>query len=117
MKKTYIQSVEDGYTREKEERTTENKTERRVPMRHEKYWTERGGYGERRSSVTPTTLTSGGKSQGKEELQEASEGYQIWDESLLPRCFVLTEYSADYMCSSAAFLAVPLSTSSFYPPG
>ena len=36
------ESVEDGYTREKEERTTENKTERRVSTTFEKYWTESG---------------------------------------------------------------------------
>ena len=36
------ESVEDGYTREKEERTTENKMERRVSTRHEKYWIESG---------------------------------------------------------------------------
>ena len=36
------ESVESGYTREKEERTTENKMERRVSTRFEKYWTESG---------------------------------------------------------------------------
>ena len=42
------ESVKGGYTREKEERTTENKTERRVSRRFEKYWTEsgRGGDGQ-----------------------------------------------------------------------
>ena len=35
-------SVEKGYTREKEEMMTENKMERRVPMRLKKYWTESG---------------------------------------------------------------------------
>ena len=51
------ESVEDGYTREKEERMTENKMERHVPTKHEKYlvlarkWTERHGVG--RSSVIP----------------------------------------------------------------
>ena len=34
------ESIEDGYTREKEERTTENKMERRVSMRFEKYWSD-----------------------------------------------------------------------------
>ena len=34
------ESAENGYTREKEERTTKNKMERRVPTRLEKYWTE-----------------------------------------------------------------------------
>ena len=33
------ESVEGGYTREKEERTTENKMERSVSTRFEKYWT------------------------------------------------------------------------------
>ena len=36
------ENVEGGYTREKEERTTENKMERRVSTRFEKYWTESG---------------------------------------------------------------------------
>ena len=38
------ESVEGGYTRQfqKEERTTENKMERRVSTRFEKYWTESG---------------------------------------------------------------------------
>ena len=36
------ESVEGGYTKEKEERTTENKMERRVSTRFEKYWTESG---------------------------------------------------------------------------
>ena len=36
------ESVECGHTREKEERTTENKMERRVSTRFEKYWTESG---------------------------------------------------------------------------
>ena len=36
------ESVEGGYAREKEERTTENKMERRVSTRFEKYWTESG---------------------------------------------------------------------------
>ena len=36
------ESVEGGYTREKEERTTENKMERHVSTRFEKYWTESG---------------------------------------------------------------------------
>ena len=36
------ESVEGGYTREKEERTTENKMERRVSTRFEKYCTESG---------------------------------------------------------------------------
>ena len=36
------ESVEGRYTREKEERTTENKMERRMPTRFAKYWTESG---------------------------------------------------------------------------
>ena len=36
------ESVEGGYTREKEERTTEDKMERGVSTRFEKYWTESG---------------------------------------------------------------------------
>ena len=36
------ESAEDGYNREKEERTTENKVERRVPTRFENYWAENG---------------------------------------------------------------------------
>ena len=35
-------SVENGYTRKKEERTTKNKRERRVPTRLQKYLTENG---------------------------------------------------------------------------
>ena len=37
-----MESVENGYTREKEERTTENRMERRVSTRFEKCWTESG---------------------------------------------------------------------------
>ena len=36
------ESVESGFTREREERTTENKMERRVSVRFENYWTESG---------------------------------------------------------------------------
>ncbi len=36
------ESVEGAYTREKEERTTENQMERSVATRFEKYWTESG---------------------------------------------------------------------------
>ena len=36
------ESVEGRYTREREEKTTENKLERRVPARLEKYWAESG---------------------------------------------------------------------------
>ena len=39
------ESVENGYTREKEERTTKNKMEGHVPTRLEKHWTE-GGRGD-----------------------------------------------------------------------
>ena len=50
----------------KEERMTENKMERRMPTRLEKYCAEsgRGRCGEGRSSVIPATLHDG-KSQGK----------------------------------------------------
>ena len=36
------ESIESGYTREKEERTTKNKMERHMPKRLEKYWPESG---------------------------------------------------------------------------
>ena len=36
------ESVEGSYPREEEQRTTENKMERPVPTRYEKYWTESG---------------------------------------------------------------------------
>ena len=39
---TIEESVENRYIREKKERTTGNNMERRMPMRHEKYWTESG---------------------------------------------------------------------------
>ena len=42
MKTHTEESPEYGHTREKEERTTENKMERRVPTRRENYWTESG---------------------------------------------------------------------------
>ena len=66
------ESFENGYIREKEGRTTENKMERRVPMRHEKYWTESGrGYGQgdvekkyHQSYRRPYMM---GKARGKEE--------------------------------------------------
>ena len=37
-----VRGVEDDFAREREERTTENKMERRVSSRFEKYWTENG---------------------------------------------------------------------------
>ena len=41
--RTHTEEIDEGrYTREKEERTTENKMERRVPTRFAKYWTESG---------------------------------------------------------------------------
>ena len=40
MEFTTEESDEGRYTREKEERTTENKMERRMPTRFAKYWTE-----------------------------------------------------------------------------
>ena len=64
------ESVEGRHTRETEERTTENKMERRMPTRFEKYGTEsgrgdgQGGVLEERSSVIPATLHDG-KSQRK----------------------------------------------------
>ena len=70
------ESVEGRYTREKEERTTENKMERRVSTRFEKYWTESGRgdgtgrCGEERSSVIPATLHDG-KSQRKSRYSRA----------------------------------------------
>ena len=36
------ESVKNGYTREKEERTTENKMERRMPTILKKQWRENG---------------------------------------------------------------------------
>ena len=44
------ESVEDGYTREKTERMTENKKERCKPTRFAKYWTE-GGRGDGQDDV------------------------------------------------------------------
>ena len=46
--RTHTEESDEGrYTREKEERTTENKMERRMSTRFEKYWTESGrGYGQ-----------------------------------------------------------------------
>ena len=59
--RTHIEeSVQDGYTREKEYRTTKNKMERREPTRPE----STGLRGEGRSSVILVTLHDG-KSQGK----------------------------------------------------
>ena len=67
------ESVEGGYTREKEERTTENKMERRVLTRFEKNWTE-SGRGDRHGDVEkkdhqlyrrPYMM---GKARGKEEI-------------------------------------------------
>ena len=41
--RTHTEESDEGrYTREKEERTTENKMERRMPTRFAKYWTESG---------------------------------------------------------------------------
>ena len=62
------ESVEDRYTREEEEGTTENKMGRRVPTRLEQYWTESGQEDGRheawRASVMPATIY-GGTSEGK----------------------------------------------------
>ena len=66
------ESVEGGYTREKEERTTENKMERRVSTRFEKYWTESGrgdGQGdvEKKDHQLYRRPYMMGKARGKEE--------------------------------------------------
>ena len=60
------------YTREKEERTTENKMERRVSTRFEKYWTESGrgdGQGdvEKKDHQVYRRPYMMGKARGKEE--------------------------------------------------
>ena len=66
------ESVEGGYTREREEGETENKMERRVSTRFEKYWTD-SGRGDGQGDVEkkdhqlyrrPYTM---GKARGKEE--------------------------------------------------
>ena len=44
------ESVENGYSREKDARTTENKMDRHVPTRHEKYLAE-SGRGDRQGDV------------------------------------------------------------------
>ena len=61
-----------GYTREKEERTTENKMERRMSTRFEKYWTESGrgdGQGdvEKKDHQLYRRPYMMGKTRGKEE--------------------------------------------------
>ena len=66
------ESVEGGYTREKEERTTENKMERRVSTIFEKYWTESGrgdGQGdvEKKDHQLYRRPYMMGKARGKEE--------------------------------------------------
>ena len=66
------ESVEGGYTREKEERTTENKMERRMSTRFEKYWTESGrgdGQGdvEKKDHQLYRRPYMMGKARGKEE--------------------------------------------------
>ena len=42
MKNIHEKSVEYGSTREREDGTTENKMETRVPTIYEEYWTESG---------------------------------------------------------------------------
>ena len=69
------ESVEGGYTREKEERTTENKMERRVSTRFEKYWTESGrgdGQGdvEKKDHQSYRRPYMMGKARGKEEVED-----------------------------------------------
>ena len=66
------ESVEGGYTREKEERTTENKMEIRMSTRFEKYWTESGrgdGQGdvEKKDHQLYRRPYMMGKARGKEE--------------------------------------------------
>ena len=66
------ESVEGGYTRETEERTTENKMERRVSTRFEKCWTESGrgdGQGdvEKKDHQSYRRTYMMGKARGKEE--------------------------------------------------
>ena len=66
------ESVEGGYTMEKEERTTENKMERHVSTRFEKYWTESGredGQGdvEKKDHQLYRRPYMMGKARGKEE--------------------------------------------------
>ena len=67
------ESVEGRYTREKEERTTENKTERRVSTRFEKYLTESGREGgqgdvEKKDHQLYRRPYMMGKASGKEEV-------------------------------------------------
>ena len=72
------ESVEGGYTREKEERTTENKMERRVSTRFEKYWTESGrgdGQGdvEEKDHQLYRRPYMMGKARGKEEEEDEED--------------------------------------------
>ena len=64
------ESVEDGYAREKEERTTENKMERHVPRRLENWRARRctEGHGIGRSPVIPVILYDG-KSRGNRRMK------------------------------------------------
>ena len=76
------ESVEGGYTREKEERTTENKMERRVSTRFEKYWTESGrgdGQGdvEKKDRLYRRPYMMG-KASGKEKDQNLMNRQQRW---------------------------------------
>ena len=69
------ESVEGRYTREKEERTAENKMERRMPTRFSKYWTESGrgdGQGdvEKKDHQSYRRPYMMGKARGKEEEEE-----------------------------------------------
>ena len=83
------ESVEGGYTREKEDRTTENKMERRVSTRFEKYWTESGrgdGQGDVEKKVNQLYRRPymTGKARGKEEEEVL---YNV----LLPVCLSITD--------------------------
>ena len=64
MKNYTEESVENGYSREKEDRTTENKMERPMPTRLEKYWTEIGR-GDGQSDVEKEDHTGDWKRQRK----------------------------------------------------
>ena len=81
------ESVEGGYIREKAERTTENKMERRVSTKFEKYWTESGrgdGQGdvEKKDHQLYRRHYMMGKARGKEEWI----GYSVISKLYLSFC-------------------------------
>ena len=81
MANTYTEeSVEGGYTREKEESTTENKMERRVSTRFEKYWTESGrADGQRdveKKDHIPATLHDGKSHATSSDAELYNRAYQ-----------------------------------------